>query len=210
MNNTQRNWLWIGGGLLLLGCLYYFSDIVTYLLLAWVLSMLGRPVMVFLQRRVRVGRFRLGQEVAALLTILFFYGVLAGLVLMFVPTIVSQARHLAGVDYQALGEKLKVPMADLDMQAHRLGLLSQGESLATKAQELAGNWVKPTLLGDFVNAFVSTAGNIVVTLTAVTSPAGMTNCKSAVPGRCALGQMALCMWWMGAIKMSGCQIAPAF
>lgn len=168
MNTTQRNWLLVGGGLLLLGCLYYFSDIVTYLLLAWVLSMLGRPVMVFLQRRVRVGRFRLGEDVAAILTILLFYSVLIGIVLMFVPTIVAQTRHLAGVDYQALGEKLKAPMANLDMEAHRLGLLAQGESLVNKAQELAGNWIQPTLLGDFVNAFVSTAGNIVVTLTAVT------------------------------------------
>lgn len=168
MKNTQRNWLWIGGGLFLLGCLYYFSDIVTYLLLAWVLSMLGRPVMVFLQRRVRVGRFRLGQDVAALLTILVFYGVLVGFVLIFVPTIVEQARNLASVDYQALGEKFKAPMAKWDIQAHRLGLLAKGESLTTKAQELAGNWLKPTLLGDFVDAFVSTAGNIVVTLTAVT------------------------------------------
>lgn len=168
MNALQRNGLWIAGLALLATVFYYFSDIVTYLLLAWVLSMLGRPLMVFFQRRLRVGRFRLGTDAAALLTILVFYGALVGLMLMFVPTIVAQARNLAAVDYQALGEKLKAPFAYWDTQLHQMGLLNMGESLATKSQELAGKWFKPALLGDFLNAFLSTAGNIVVTLTAVT------------------------------------------
>lgn len=168
MNALQRNGLWIAGLALLAAVFYYFSDIVTYLLLAWVLSMLGRPLMVFFQRRLRVGRFRLGTDAAALLTIFVFYGALVGLMLIFVPTIVAQARNLAAVDYQALGEKLKAPFGYWDMQLHQMGLLNTGESLATKSQELAGKWFKPALVGDFLNAFLSTAGNIVVTLTAVT------------------------------------------
>ena len=168
MNALQRNWLWIAGLAFMAAVFYFFSDIVTYILLAWVLSMLGRPLMVFFQRRVRVGRFRLGVDAAALLTIFVFSGVLAGIMLMFVPTIVAQARNLAAVDYQALGEKLKTPFANWDAQLHQLGLLNAGESLATKGQELAGKWFKPALLGDFLNAFLATAGNILVTLTAVT------------------------------------------
>lgn len=164
----QRNALWIAGLLLLAAVFYYFSDILTYILLAWVMSMLGRPLMVFFQRRLRIGRFRLGPDAAAILTIFAFYGAIFGLVLIFVPTIVSQARHLGAVDYQALGEKLKTPFANWDYQLHQLGLLNAGESIGTKSQELAGKWFKPALLGDFLNAFLATAGNIAVTLTAVT------------------------------------------
>jgi predicted PurR-regulated permease PerM len=168
MGALTRNWLWLLGAAALLGIFYYFSDIVTYVLLAWVVSMLGRPLMVFLMRRVRIGRFQLGPSGAAILTILTFYFLIAGVLFLFVPTIVSQARNLASVDYQALGEKLKAPFARLDAQLHDFGLLTSGESLADKTQELMSKWFKPAILGDFLSAFLSTAGNILVTFTAVT------------------------------------------
>jgi predicted PurR-regulated permease PerM len=168
VNTFNRNWLWIAGLLVLGALVYYFSDIVTYILLAWVLSMLGRPLMVFFMRRLRVGRMRIGAGGAAVLTILTFYAVLAGVVLLFVPTIVTQARHLATVDYTLLGSKLSILFSDFDTQLHSIGLLSDGESLGTKAQELAGKWFHPAMLGNFLKSFVAVAGNILVTLTAVT------------------------------------------
>lgn len=168
MSNLNRNILWFAGVVLSLAVLYYFSDIVTYLLVAWVLSMLGRPLMIFFMRRVHLGRFRLQSGGAALLTILTFYFVLIGVVMLFVPTIVSQARNLAGVDYGALGEKLRPYMMYLDVQAHSIGILEPDESLATKAQELLSQWFRPTLLGDFVSSFVAAAGNLVVAITAIT------------------------------------------
>lgn len=168
MNSFNRNWLWIPGILVLGALVYYFSDIVTYILLAWVLSMLGRPLMVFFMRRLRIGRMRIGAGGAAVLTIFIFYAVIAGIILLFVPTIVTQARHLASVDYTLLGNKLSVLFSDFDVQLHSLGLLSEGESLGMKAQEMAGKWFHPALLGDFLKSFFSVAGNVLVTMTAVT------------------------------------------
>jgi predicted PurR-regulated permease PerM len=168
MSNLNRNLLWLLGASLVGGAVYFFSDIVTYILIAWVLSMLGRPLMVFFMRRIRFGRFRVGAGSAALLTILSFYLLLFGLLMAFVPTIVSQARHLKDVDYQVVGEKLREPFAYLDYQAHQFGVLKSGESLATKSQELLSQWFKPALLGDFLGSFVSVAGNLFVTFAAVT------------------------------------------
>ncbi len=167
-NFFNRNWLWVLGTAALAGLAYYFSDIVTYFLLAWVLSLLGRPPMAFFMKYGRIRQFHIGQSGAALLTILLFFGVVTGLLFLFVPTIVTQARHLASVDYQAIGEKLRVPFASLDAQLHQFGLLQSGESLATKVQEIAGSWIKPTLLGDFLGSFLGVAGNLVLTVTATT------------------------------------------
>lgn len=168
MSFLQRNFLWLLGFAALGLVFWYFSDIITYIVLAWALSMLGRPLMVFFQRRLRLGKYRIGPSGAALLTIFVFYAVLAALVLAFVPTIVAQARNLAGVDYQALGQKLQPPFRDLDAQMHQFGVLQPDESLATRTQNLLKTWFKPTLLGDVLGSFVSAAGGILVTLTAVT------------------------------------------
>ena len=164
----HRNILWLLGLALLVAMVYYFSTIVAYILIAWVLSMLGRPLMFFFRRYLRLGRFGVNKTVAALLTVLTFYASIAGLLLLFVPTIVRQARHLTGVDYQALGEKLRGPFAWLDLQLHTFGFLHPGESLATKTQELIGTWFRPALLGDFLGSFLTTAGSLVAALVSIT------------------------------------------
>ena len=168
MNFLNRNIFWILGLAALAAIVYYFSNIVGYILIAWVLSMLGRPILVFYRKHLGIGRFRLGPSAAALLTILTFYSILAGVLLLFVPTIVSQARHLATVDYQALGEKMRPFFFNLDLQLHQIGLLAPNESLALETQKALTNWFHPTLVGDFLGKFLGVAGNVAVTFASVT------------------------------------------
>lgn len=168
MSALNRNLLWLLGAVAFTAVVWYFSDIVAYVLIAWVLSMLGRPIMVFFQTRIRIGRFRMGTVSATLVTILAFYAIVAGVLLMFVPTIVAQAGHLASIDYEALGEKLRGAFYNLDIQLHQIGLLQPSESLGTKTQQILSAWFKPTFVGDFLGSFISTAGNVVVTFASVT------------------------------------------
>lgn len=168
MNFLTRNFFVLLGLLVLGATAFYFSDIVTYILLAWVLSMLGGPFVLLLKKNVRVWRYRMGNSTAAMITILVFYTAIAGIILLFVPTIVAQARNLAGIDYQALGEKMREPFSHLDAQMHELGILESGQSLATKTQQILSNWFKPTLLGDFLEGFIAVAGNMLVTIASVT------------------------------------------
>ncbi|MBC7777392.1 MAG: AI-2E family transporter [Phycisphaerae bacterium] len=168
MNILNRNIFLLLGLIALAAIVYYFSDIVAYILIAWVLSMLGRPLVVFYRTHIRIRRFRMGASTAAMFTILTFYALLTGLLLIFVPTIVAQARNLSTVDYQAIGEKLRPMFFNLDVQLHQIGLLTPGESLATKTQDALFNWFKPTLVGDFLSQFLGVAGNIVVTFASVT------------------------------------------
>lgn len=168
MSTLNRNILWVLGISLLLLVVYYFADIVTYVLVAWALSMLGRPLCSFFQKYGAIGRIRIGPSTAALLTIITFYAALAGMLLLFVPTIVAQARNLSTVDYQGLGEKLQPILFNFDVQLHQIGLLSPGESLATHTQQALTNWFKPTLVGDFLGGFLGAAGNVAVTFASIT------------------------------------------
>lgn len=164
----HRSWLWLIGLVLAGATVYYLSDIVTYLLLAWVLSLLGKPLCSFFQKRLRIGRFKIGAGVAAMLTILCFYGAITGLLLAFVPTLIHQTQQLANVDYQAVGAKLHEPLAHFDTQLHYLGILKKNETLAGRTEALATTYFKPTLLADFVSSFLGIAGNVAVTMTAIT------------------------------------------
>ena len=165
---SQRQILLIPGALFGVFLLYYFSDIVTYLVIAWVVSMLGRTVTLALQKRIRLGRFRMGASAASAITILLFYALLTGFMFMFVPTIVAQARNLASIDYHSIGEKLRGPFAAVDLTLHQFGVLSANESLSVRIQQAFSEWFRPTLVGDYLGSFVSAAGNTMVTFASVT------------------------------------------
>ncbi|MFM8373067.1 MAG: AI-2E family transporter [Bacteroidota bacterium] len=168
MQLSQRQIILITGALLAGFLLYYFSDIVTYLVIAWVISMLGRPLTVALQKRIRVGRIRMGASAASAITILLFYALLTGFMFLFVPTIVAQARNLASIDYYSIGEKLRGPFAELDLMLHQFGVLSANESLSVRIQHVFSEWFRPTLVGDYLGSVVSAAGNTMVTFASVT------------------------------------------
>lgn len=163
----RNNILWIIGIAAVLALGYYFADIVAYILTAAVLSMLGRPMKDFFQRHIRFRGWQMGPISSSLLTLLSFYLILAGLLMVFVPTIMGQVQHLASVDYTAMGEKLKAPFADWDYQLHQLGLLESGQSLGKRIQEFLTEWFKPTMLSDFLGGFLAVAGNVVVAFASV-------------------------------------------
>lgn len=104
--------------LVIVGLLIYnFSDIVTYVLIGWVVSMIGAPIVVFLRRY-------LGKGLAAGITLIGFVLILVVLTSIFIPPISKQARQLAGIDYTALIKSLEEPIGDWEKWATNKGFLA--------------------------------------------------------------------------------------
>jgi len=104
--NFNKKYLWGLIPLLLVGVLlYYFSDIVIYIALAWVVSMIGNPLMQFLKKYVN-------KNIAAVLTLSTFVLVLTVLVSIFIPPLMTQAKNLAKIDYKNVAQTLEEPLED--------------------------------------------------------------------------------------------------
>lgn len=102
------------GTLLIFGFLiYYFSVIVTWVVLAWVVSLLGSPIVALLGKISYKG-WEIPSSVRAVLVLLLFYGVLTLLFYIFVPVMVKQGRELARVDYAALIGALEEPIDNVN------------------------------------------------------------------------------------------------
>jgi len=92
--------------LLIVGLIaYYFLDIVTYIVLAWILSMIGAPLFNKL-------RGVIGESGSALVTLLSFSLITMATIYLFIPPIIQQARNIASIDYQSLGHSLEEPIND--------------------------------------------------------------------------------------------------
>ncbi len=95
-------------GLGLIG--YYFSSIITWLVLAWIVSMLGSPLM-YVLGKLRIGKFQLSSSVRAMIVLSVFYSLIGLFFYVFVPVIVQQGRALAGINYASIMQGLEEPLS---------------------------------------------------------------------------------------------------
>lgn len=96
--------------------LYSFSSIVIYVVIAWVLSMIGAPL-------VRKLRKYIGRNASAVITLGVFVLGFFLLGYIFIPALFHQARNLAEVDYDGIVSSLEEPINDWEDWLIRRGLI---------------------------------------------------------------------------------------
>lgn len=85
-------------GVLLLGYfLYQISSVLAYIAIAAVISLIGRPIVLFLRRKLKFNN-----TIAVIFTMLFLIGIIAGIIALFIPLIVKQGQNLSLLNIEAL------------------------------------------------------------------------------------------------------------
>lgn len=84
---------------LLLFFLYRIQTVLIYIAIAVVISLLGRPIVVFLRRKLK-----LNNTLAVIITMAFFLGIILGIISMFIPLIIQQGKNLSLLDIDTLQE----------------------------------------------------------------------------------------------------------
>lgn len=138
----NKNYLWGLIPLAIVGfLLYYFSDIVIYIILAWAVSMVGNPLMQFFRRYVN-------KNIAAGLTLTTFVLILVFLISVFIPPLMTQARNLAQIDYTAVAKGLEEPVEDWKNWLEEKGLIEEevvsfepSEASAPSDEQVYTQWI---------------------------------------------------------------------
>ena len=154
--------------LLMIGALlYFFTDIVAYVCIAWVLSMIGQPLMVFFKKYLKIWKLRAGPTTCAVLTLLTFFVVVGLLIGLFLPPIFEQINHLADVDYGAIARTLEQPLLAMQQKLENYGLLVPGATLEQQLRTTFSDWFEPRSIGNYFSNFISATGNIGVGIASV-------------------------------------------
>ncbi|WP_235298797.1 AI-2E family transporter [Portibacter marinus] len=149
--------------LLVLGTVvYYLSDIVAYIIIAWVISMVGQPIMNFLMKFKIGKRLRMGRVPAALITLITFILAIGLLVMIFVPLIVEQASNLRNVQYNEIYNTLSVPINSLNERLIELGIVTQEQLSSDKFVSMLSDWFRPNYISTFIGNVFGIAGNLLI------------------------------------------------
>jgi predicted PurR-regulated permease PerM len=97
------------GIFLLLWFLYQISSVLAYISIAAVISLIGRPIIKFLRSRLK---FKNGLAVA--FTMLVIFGMVLGIMAMFIPLIVEQGQNLSLLNIDGLQENMTQLFKEVD------------------------------------------------------------------------------------------------
>jgi len=97
MSQKYRVIVAVIGVLLGLFMMWYFFDILIYIITAGVISLIGQPLVEFLSK-IRIGKLSMPKSIAALITIVTLIGLLVCLALLFVPMITRQAQMISRIN----------------------------------------------------------------------------------------------------------------
>lgn len=159
MNQRTRNIFIFFGIALLVFLLVYFRNIVTYILIAAVLSLVGRPI-INLLRRIPFGNRRMGSSLGAILSLLILWGGLFGFFSFLIPLLAAELSSLSDISVSAIVDYLYQAMEQVSINFPMLlpDGIEHGDLESFMQEELLG-LLKVSQVSDVFGSVAGTIGN---------------------------------------------------
>ncbi len=137
-------------GVFLLGYfLYAITSVIIYIIIAGILSLIARPVILFLTKKLKFPNI-----VAVIFTMLLMLGILTGLIVMFIPLIIEQGKNLSLLEVDKLQKNLQQIFNEVNSYFSYRGINILGElqdvDFASQFKEVP----------DFLNSILTTVGSL--------------------------------------------------
>lgn len=144
--------------------LWYFSNVVAYILIAAVLAMIGKPMTDFLCKlHIGKARFKFPKSIAALCTLLTIWIVIIGLFFLFVPIIFQKINEFSSLDIPHIINSFHEPLMSIEHFIKKTFAIQDDNFSIINA---ISNQVKPllniNLINNLLTSIVSTVGSVVV------------------------------------------------
>lgn len=138
---------------------YYLSSIISYIIIAGVVSLLGRPVMTSFQN-IKIGKLKMPTSIAAVLTLLTFYLVVGAFVALFAPMIVKQIGLLRDLDYNSILVSLEQPLEQLNNFLRKYGVIQPTQQIEEVAQEGMKTYLGKLNIGNVFGSVFGVIGDV--------------------------------------------------
>jgi len=168
MKATLRNILVFCGIILLLACVWYFRNIVVYILVSGVFSIMGRPL-VDLLCRIRIKRWNFPRSLSALITLAIIWGFIVLFFVIFVPLVTTQINYFSTIDSDKIVQLAEGPISKVEniFRAFNKDITNELSIKDYLAQKIAGV-LSIGMIQNFLGSLVDILGNILVAVFSIT------------------------------------------
>jgi predicted PurR-regulated permease PerM len=168
MKATLRNILIFASILLFFAAMWFFREIVVYILVSGVLSIMGRPL-VDLLCKIKIRRWHFPRALGALITLLIIWGIIVLFFIIFVPLIASQIDQLSTIDSSRIVQLIAGPIKRVEdlFRAFNNDIakeVSIQDYIITKVSGV----LNINLIQNILSSLAGVLGNIIVAIFSIT------------------------------------------
>lgn len=157
---TPRTLLVVAGLILLALMVWRFSNIVAYILIASILSLISRPL-VRLLGMIRIYKWRIPVSIRALITLVFLWLCFFAFFRLFIPLVASEAQELSNLDTEMMVTEFEKPIHRLEQWIGKLNLVQMEQfSLQEALQQRLNNVLGINVITDLLATTASVLGNL--------------------------------------------------
>jgi predicted PurR-regulated permease PerM len=168
MNSTLRYILIFFGVLLLLACVWYFRNIVVYILVSGVLSIMGRPL-VDLLCRIRIRKWVFPRTLSALVTLLIIWGLIILFFVIFIPLVTTQINYFSAIDSEKIVQIIEGPIDKVENLFRAFNKEITNEiSIQEYVIKKVSGVLNINLVQNIIGSLAGILGNVIVAVFAVT------------------------------------------
>ena len=162
-NNSKKAIAFLIGLGIIVFFLWFFSDIVIYIFIAFLLSLLGSPLVKLLSR-IHIGKWQFPTSLAAAITLIIIIGVIALLFYLLIPALVNEIKFLTTLDFTSVGESIQDWLNQFDKPLRNYGILQRRQHVTDLLNEEVTGFVKRISMSSVVSGTASFVGSLFVAL----------------------------------------------
>ncbi len=161
MNNIYR--IIIAGLTLFIAVfmIWYFSNIVVYVIVSAVLSMIGHPLVKQFDK-IQFWKFKMPHALSAGLTLITMVSALVGFVWIFVPIIASQAHIVSQIEIKEVITHFQDPINAVKDFLNQYNIISEEESIESLLQTQLESILSFATFSNFFSSLLSATGTIFI------------------------------------------------
>lgn len=168
MKETLRNILIICGILVLLACAWFFRNIVVYILVSGVFSIMGRPL-VDLFCRLRIKKWTFPRSLAALLTLLVIWGVIILFFAIFIPLVTRQIDYFSTIDSEKIVQLVAGPINKVENIFRAINKdITRDLSIEDYIVEKVSGVLNIAMIQNFIGSLIGILGNVIIAVFSIT------------------------------------------
>ncbi len=150
-------WFSIITAVLLIVLFWYFSNIVVYILLAYIVSLIGSPIS-YLLSKIKIGKYRLSNGLKAFVSLFSIWLIIFMLFRIFIPIVGYEIKTLSAIDIDRVGVVFEEPISFVENTFYELN--SDDTEFKTFLSEKMRSVLKGSFFKEIFGAFSSVLGNV--------------------------------------------------
>jgi predicted PurR-regulated permease PerM len=168
MNTTLRNILIIVTALLFIAAIWFFREIVVYILVSGVLSIMGRPLVDHICR-LRIRKWHVPRALGALITLIVIWGVIILFFSIFIPLVTRQIDQLSSIDSSRIVQLIEGPIKRVENLFRAFNKdISRDVSIQSYIVAKVSGVLNINLIQSFISSAVNTMGNLLIAIFSIT------------------------------------------